>query len=529
MLHSNTSVSLMEVKPLARLIRVFNPSTASSESILEHARLDFLLDIPKGFLRVESYVDTETQHFSTWQLFDAGQTTESDRYITFDITAGVGDVVRIRASSSIAEISHSSRPVTESSIININITIFYVEPRSSCDIKILDINLRDYVQAPSRAQILRPFIDVASQLQFDIYEGPRKKIVLFQDSLSSNDAMTNHLLLIAAILEEIGHAVDVVSDHIPPELMPVAVESNYCKHSDVDIVYINYGSYSASLHSFLDTLCLDVYCIFYFHGVTPPMELNGESLNRQLQKGIDELKRVLSGVTRFNRYAVVANSSDSRLQLFANAGETLMTLPESSVSVIPPLFLRPNRELSPDLSLRSNIIVLGRLVRHKDVTHALRICECLFRSNMISRLIIAYSTFDYAYKAELLSLISSSDSLRSRVFFFEDLPNSNIEFLWSTAALCLHPSKHEGFGIVIREALLHRVPVLAARVPGFDEDFSPVLKFSSMTLDSLEDDVEIASKLLSNATDRQTHHTYDAIVKEYNIAWYQHLKCIFIG
>ena len=96
---------------------------------------------------------------------------------------------------------------------------------------------------------------------------------------------------------------------------------------------------------------------------------------------------------------------------------------------------------------------------------------------------------------------------------------------YKSADICVFPSRHEGFGIVILEAMASGTPVIASDIPSFREILSDGIDgtlFKNEDVDSLCEAVlalynnpRLRTQLTSNATQKVTQYSWDKIAEKY--------------
>jgi len=107
------------------------------------------------------------------------------------------------------------------------------------------------------------------------------------------------------------------------------------------------------------------------------------------------------------------------------------------------------------------LLYIGRLHPIKAIENLLKACRMLDADRLSWSLTVAGSG-DIPYTAKLCDLIAKL-SLQYRVKLVGEVTGAGKEHLYSRADLVVLPSHSENFGLVVAEALAHRIPVIASR------------------------------------------------------------------
>ncbi|OFX54757.1 MAG: hypothetical protein A2046_00465 [Bacteroidetes bacterium GWA2_30_7] len=171
--------------------------------------------------------------------------------------------------------------------------------------------------------------------------------------------------------------------------------------------------------------------------------------NQELQQiglTVDKIKFIYHGVPyKYLQFLAFNNDLISQIKLELN-------LKTSDFLIICPSRLDERKELD---ALLKAIIIL-----QKDITH-------LNFKVIITGDVRDGNESDKKIKNQLIEIAKSSnfqDNLIFKKFAFEHLPS-----IFSIADVCILPSKKEGLGLVLLEALSVRCPVIAANAQGIDE------------------------------------------------------------
>ena len=134
--------------------------------------------------------------------------------------------------------------------------------------------------------------------------------------------------------------------------------------------------------------------------------------------------------------------------------------------------------------------------------------------------------------APCFAALSKKERIEKYVIFHNWAEPSKIPSYYKSADICVFPSRHEGFGIVILEAMASGIPVIASDIPSFREIVSDGIDgrlFKSQDVDSLSKEVValyrdpiIRKELTHNALNKVTKYGWEKIAEKY-ISLYKHL------
>jgi glycosyltransferase involved in cell wall biosynthesis len=71
-----------------------------------------------------------------------------------------------------------------------------------------------------------------------------------------------------------------------------------------------------------------------------------------------------------------------------------------------------------------------------------------------------------------LALLAKKEGIEKHVVFHGWAKHSTLSSYYKSADICVFPSRHEGFGLVILEAMASGIPVIASDIPSFREIIS---------------------------------------------------------
>ena len=145
-----------------------------------------------------------------------------------------------------------------------------------------------------------------------------------------------------------------------------------------------------------------------------------------------------------------------------------------------------NQRLSAAMAAPNcNVLVVGSIEPKKNYMLLLGACERLWRNGHPFNLIVI------GRKAWLSDTITDAfrrhPRLGRRLFWFDRATDADLDHAYRNCQLVLTPSKAEGFGLPLLEALAHRLPVLASDIPPFKEvGGTSIDYFDPGSVDSLE-------------------------------------------
>jgi len=117
----------------------------------------------------------------------------------------------------------------------------------------------------------------------------------------------------------------------------------------------------------------------------------------------------------------------------------------------------PSRFLTKHEITDEVVLFVGRLVRYKGVHHLLQIAPKILAEFPKTKFVIVGP--DYGYKNELLKLVKTL-GLQKSVVFTGAISDSELLEAYAAADVLAFPSIHEGFGLVLLEAMACRKPIV---------------------------------------------------------------------
>ncbi len=124
------------------------------------------------------------------------------------------------------------------------------------------------------------------------------------------------------------------------------------------------------------------------------------------------------------------------------------------------------RQRWPQLGAGGLVVQVGRLCDQKDQLLSLRAFAA--GAPRDAQLVLAGAETDAGYRARL-EAEAAALGVAARVVFLGNLPAEQVPDLLALATLCLAPSQHEAFGLLVLEAWAAGKPVLFSREGGLDD------------------------------------------------------------
>lgn len=135
------------------------------------------------------------------------------------------------------------------------------------------------------------------------------------------------------------------------------------------------------------------------------------------------------------------------------------------------------------------LLSVGSIERRKNTKLILKALTKL--NNDISLVLVGKKT---EYHNELIEYINTHN-LSKRVIFLHDVKFNELPSIYQQALMFIYPSRYEGFGIPILEALHSRIPVIAAKGSCLEEAGGPMTKY--IDADTEEELIHAINDLMS--------------------------------
>lgn len=194
---------------------------------------------------------------------------------------------------------------------------------------------------------------------------------------------------------------------------------------------------------------------------------------------------------RLGGVRVVADSVADRLLLFRDA-PYLANLTSTLLNALP---LKPLLSLERD-PVPGRVVSIGRIVPNKALTDLVR---ALSRIRDIEWSLVLAGEPD---PQELARIRAEVDRLevQERVTYVLTFPEEELPCLLSSAALAAFPSRGEGFGLALLEAMAAGVPLLARRIPAHEQLLGSGLQAQLVDFDDPEAAAQSIDRLLQAGT-----------------------------
>lgn len=123
------------------------------------------------------------------------------------------------------------------------------------------------------------------------------------------------------------------------------------------------------------------------------------------------------------------------------------------------LAFNDNKQRESTLLNNNNLLYVGTIEPRKGIKYLLKSLALLKQENISFKLTLAGTITDMNYFNELKLFIKEND-LEDFISFIGRVPVSDLEILYQNASCFVFPSLHEGYGMVLIEAMSYGVPVI---------------------------------------------------------------------
>lgn len=359
---------------------------------------------------------------------------------------------------------------------------------------------------------------------------PPRTVDILVSTLRTGDATSTHTFALIDVLRSRGMTVRVYHNHpsgtLPAEIQPLVQQADFAGYTPgADLTILQYPIWFPLAERFRQAPRA---AIFWYHGVTPPA-LWGDRPGRELLE-ISQMRTDLA----WRAHVAVSASPFTAEELHRHSG-----CPRARLRVVPltvdvdGLAQRPvpatldmlRRELG--IQQQRVLLYVGRIAGNKGIDLLIRGLAHLARTDV--RLLVvgdyAFSNMSRDLHDELQTLAQQL-GVAGRVTFTGRVPDVTPYF--HLADVCLLPSRHEGFGVPIAEAMAVGIPAIAARagalpwVLGEPEADAAGLLFAPDDVDELArqitrvlDDPALAARLVERG--RQRVRQFDRAHFEHNV------------
>ncbi len=272
-----------------------------------------------------------------------------------------------------------------------------------------------------------------------------KGVHQFHSGTAMGDAITNQMLQLQVVLQEMGYHSEIFAEHIPPALTGKILSIHHYLGSESELLLAHH---SIGHDAFDDVLALPNDIVVVYHNVTPEEYFVDEGVRRYIQLGREQL-RLLARRALFG----VAVSNFNRRELLAAGFRRVEVLP---VRVDFSEFVQPQRHQASD-----DWLFVGRLVGNKcqhELVTAFSLYVDAFGSD--ARLVLVGDLSDEEYVGTVRAEAARC-GVKDRVALLGKVSDRQLRLAFAGAGVFVSMSEHEGFGVPILEAMAAGVPVVA--------------------------------------------------------------------
>ncbi len=284
----------------------------------------------------------------------------------------------------------------------------------------------------------------------------RKIVNQITATMSFGDAISNEVLAIKQLLDDMGIENRIFAENIDPKLSKyVNKYTEYKGHKDE--VLINHFGIGSDVNDYVANL-KNANKIIRYHNITPHKFFEGYNLvtSRLCEIGREQLKQSRD----VYKYCLAVSDYNK---------EELGKVGYNNIEVMPIIMALDDYKKAPDKDILKkadenikNIIFVGRVSPNKkqeDVIKSFYYYNKYFNNN--SRLFIVgnYEGMERYYK-QLNNLVRELN-LESCVYFTGHIRFDQILAYYKIADLFLCMSEHEGFCVPLVESMFFKVPILA--------------------------------------------------------------------
>ena len=376
--------------------------------------------------------------------------------------------------------------------------------RSKKDNAITQILTVYIISEKTNAKILDNYSNIQESILFHQHPiASKSKIAIISANLSRNDAMSNHSIRLSRLWQAHGGSCDhFVLNYKLDDLVCCRPFIYLEQLKQYSLIIFDYGCFTPGIEYIISNTN-NIKKIIYFHGITPPKNslIFATEIAFACKRGLDQLKRIIKLSFSQQNLSWGFNSITTKKQFKELVEEVKLESCRENSSykmndvqhetngnqilddsvVLQPLF-DPNSVTSTNYQSEREsevsdlvLLSLGRLVPHKKCEYAIELATALIEVGLQIQLNFVYSSTITDYEKYLQSL-ASKYLPKDTYHFYKQLPPAELNKLWQKTSYCVHPSEHEGFGIVVRESIAHGVPVISSAISSVqDEQLSSVI------------------------------------------------------
>jgi glycosyltransferase involved in cell wall biosynthesis len=235
---------------------------------------------------------------------------------------------------------------------------------------------------------------------------------------------------------------------------------------------------------------LGVKTILNIHGITIL-----ENEKHQLERFVASRTRVIANASK-QVDQIIINAEHMRSKVISAYGvdnEKIVIIPNG---VNLDMFSKQNRKIF--LSGDPAILFVGHVCWGKGIDVLLEAMVNIRNSLPNAKLHVVGTGLNGRAELENIKHIVKQKHLENQVIFHGAVPHSRIPYYYKSAALCVLPSRHEGFPITMLEAMASGVPFISSDIASFQE----ILKNGENALFfKSEDAVSLSTAILRLCTD----------------------------
>ena len=190
----------------------------------------------------------------------------------------------------------------------------------------------------------------------------------------------------------------------------------------------------------------------YIH--TSPYQINIDSKYNFLTKYLLKIRKIL--ILKMNTHFFT--NSNQMSELISN----FFKIKKNKISVLPYLIKETKTDYKNYNNRNFSICIVGRLAPSKGHQELLLAFQNSLKKHPKLKLIIVGEGFE---KNNLLKL-SEKLKIKNNIIFFDNIPNENINKIFSKSLISISASKSEAFGIVNIESLRNGTPIICTKTEG---------------------------------------------------------------